>query len=107
MVSCCLWFPDANGLFNAVQLTTLAPEEWAGLSEWARPRCQDLPGLAGLLSAALPVQVAPTDLPGLLAECQRVDWDSLSGPALGGFASLSGVVSQAAAQAHAGLRFAR
>jgi hypothetical protein len=45
-------------------------------------------------------------LPGLLAECERVDWGSLAGPAMGGFASLSLVVSQAAAQVRAGLRFA-
>ena len=105
MVSCCLWFPDASGPHAAVHLTTLAPEEWTGLGQWARSRHQELPKLARLLSASLPVQVHSADMAGLSAECARVDWDSLAGPVLGGFASLSLVVDQARVQAHAGLRF--
>jgi hypothetical protein len=105
MVICCFWFPDVGNPFHAVQLTALTPQEWAGLAKWAVPRHRELPALAELLSGSLPTEVAPADVLGLSAECGRVDWDSLPGPALGGFASLSMVVSQAVAQARAGLRF--
>jgi hypothetical protein len=106
MVSCCLWFPDASGTFDTVYLTSLESEEWTALGEWARARHRELPALAELLSRLLPTKVAPAELPGLFAECERVDWDSLIELALSGFASLSLVVSQAAAQTGAGLRFA-
>ena len=66
----------------------------------------ELPALAGLLSGLLPTEVPYTGVAALAAECGRVDWNALDGPALGGFAALSLVVSQAAGQAGAGLRFA-
>ena len=106
MVACCLWFPDAGGPLDAVHLTDLEPDEWAGLAEWVGPRSAEFPALAGLLSAPLPVGVPPIGVAPVAAECERVDWDTLAGPALGGFAALSLVVSQAAGQAGAGLRFA-
>ena len=106
VVACCLWFPDAGGPLDAVHLTYLEAEEWAGLAAWVVPRAADLPALAGMLSASLPVRVSPADVPPLAVECGRVDWGTLAGPALGGFAALSLVVSQAAGQLGAGLRFA-
>ena len=111
MVACCLWFPGVGGPLDAVHLIDLDAGEWAGLAEWAEQRSAELPALAGLLSAPLPVVVPPADVPPLAAECGRVNWDTLAGPALGGFAALSLVVSQAAGQAVAGqavagLRFA-
>jgi hypothetical protein len=105
MVSCCFWLPDAGGPFEAVRLTALAPDEWDELAEWTRSRGRELPALAKLLSGPLPREVTPADVSGLSAECEHVDWDSLAGPALGGFASLSLVISLAS-QTRTGLRFA-
>jgi hypothetical protein len=106
VVACCLWFPNADGRLDAVHLASLELDEWSGLAEWVRTRSIELPALAGLLSVPLPAQVPPVGVGPLAAECRRVDWDSLAGPALGAFAALSAVVSQAAGQAGAGLRFA-
>jgi hypothetical protein len=106
VVACCLWFPDAGGPLDALDLTALEPAEWAALGVWSQARAAELPALAALLSAALPVGVPPAGVPALAGDCQRVDWDALPGPALGGFAALSLVVSQAIGQAGAGLRFA-
>lgn len=104
-VSCCLWFPAMGGPRDAVQLTELEPEAWYGLAGWASGRAAELPALSRLLSAALPVWVLPANLPTLTAECARVNWDTLTEPALGGFSVLSLVISQAAGQSGAGLRF--
>jgi hypothetical protein len=106
VVDCCLWFPDAGGAPDAVHLTALSPEEWSALGDWVRTRLSELPALAGLLSSPLPTRVPSADIPPLAAECGRVDWDTLAGLALGGFAALSLVVSQVAGQAGAGLQFA-
>ncbi len=104
-MSCYLWFPDTGGPLDAVHLTSLELEEWSGLADWVQPRSQKLPALASLLAASLPVRVPPANIPALAAECERVDWDTLAGPALGGFAALSQLVSQAVGQVGAGLRF--
>ncbi len=106
MVSCCLWFPDAGGPLDTVHLTTLEPGEWSGLAGWAQSRAVELPALAALL-ADLPARVPPARIAALARECQWVDWDTLSGAALGGFSALSVVVAQAVSQAGAGLRFAQ
>jgi hypothetical protein len=105
VVDCYLWFPDADGALDALYLTALPPEEWSALADWVRSRSAELPALFGLLSAPLPLRVPPAGIPLLAAECDRVDWDTLAGPALGGFAALSLVVGQAAGQLHVGLRF--
>ncbi len=104
-VSCSLWFPDVGGPYDAVQLTALEPEEWSGLAGWASGWAAEMPALSRLLSAALPLWIPPAGLPTLTAECARVDWDTLTGPTLGGFAALSLAISQAAGQSGAGLRF--
>lgn len=104
-VSCSLWFPAVDGPRDAIQLTELEPEAWYGLAGWASGRAGEMPALSRLLAAALPVWVPPADLPTLTAECARVDWDTLTEPALGGFSVLSLVISQAAGQSGAGLRF--
>jgi hypothetical protein len=106
VVDCCLWFPDAAGAPDAVHLTAFPRGEWSALADWVRSRPSELPALAGLLSAPLPTRVPSAGIPPLAAECGRVDWDTLAGRALGGFAALSLVVSQAAGQAGAGLQFA-
>ncbi|HEY1380053.1 MAG TPA: hypothetical protein VGF55_24835 [Gemmataceae bacterium] len=106
MVACALWFPDGGGPLDTVHLAMLEPDEWAGLAEWAAARSAELPALASLLSASLPARLPPAGVSALAAECGRVDWDALAGSTLGGFAALSLVVSQAAGQAGAGLRFA-
>ena len=107
MVACCLCFPVADGPLDAVHLTDLEQDEWAGLAAWVKSRAAKLPALSGLLSAPLPVRVPPAGVPTLAAECGRVDWEMLVGPGLGGFAALSLVVSQAVGQAGAGLQFDR
>jgi hypothetical protein len=105
-VGCCFWFPDAGGPLDTVHLTALESDEWVGLAAWSQVRSAELPALAGLLSTPLPARVSPAGVPALAAECARVDWETLAGLALGGFAAVSLVVSQAAGQAAAGLQFA-
>ena len=113
MVGCALLIPEPDwtldlwqhqGALDAVHLASIDPAEWAELAEWVRPRAGELPDLTALLSH-LPVRVAAIGVAALAEEFERVDWDSLSGLALGGFASLSAVVSQAIVQAGCGLRF--
>ncbi len=113
MVQCALLVPGPDGVLdfwehdnalNAVHLAWIDEAEWLGLSQWAQFHATDLPALAGLL-AHIPVRVTPTGVSALAQECERVDWDSLSGPALEGFASLSLVVSQAVGQVGCGLQF--
>ena len=105
VVSCYLWFPDVGGPFDAVHVTALDLEEWAGLASWACLQSVELPALATFLSGPLPLRMSPSDIQLLAAECDRVDWETFCGSALSGFASLSLVITQAAGQTGAGLRF--
>jgi hypothetical protein len=106
-VGCLLWFPQSGGPLDAVRLADVDGDEWEALAAWARqpPRPAELPALADLLGAELPAEMGREDLLALRAECRRADWDSLAGPALGGFAGLSLFVSQAVEQEGAGARF--
>jgi hypothetical protein len=107
-VECCLWFAGAKP-HDAVRLTAIDAAEWGALAAWAvgtsgRRRS---PMLADLLGSTLPIRLDRAGSLRLQGACRRVVWDSLDGPALPGFASLSSVVDQAAGPRDAGLAFLR
>lgn len=95
-VECCLWFPQVGGPHDKVRIAGIDSAEWEALAAWAQE--SNLPALVGLLGSDLPAGLGRSQLLRLASECARVDWDTLDGPALGGFAAFSLFVDTAAQQ---------
>ncbi len=104
-IECYLNYPQQTGPFTAVYLASIERGEWLSFALWVSDRRAALPMLANLLAAELPVIVDRPQVLRLREECRQVDWDTLSGSALGCLASLSLFLDQAANQENAGARF--